>query len=113
MQKPQQDTSSTKTDNKHKARRATLKPARKVWRHERKHTEQSQQDSYTVYVRQSKKKKGEKVMDNIQVQKLAERLYNYVDPWDRDYETVDDIANDIKQDPLTVIEYLMDLLENA
>lgn len=52
-------------------------------------------------------------MDNIQVQKLAERLYNYVDPWDRDYETVDDIANDIKQDPLIVIEYLMDLLENA
>ncbi len=52
-------------------------------------------------------------MDNIQVQELAERLYNYVDPWDRDYETVDDIANDIKQDPLTVIKYLMDLLENA
>ncbi len=52
-------------------------------------------------------------MDNIQVQELAERLYNYVDPWDRDYETVDDIANDIKQDPLTVIKYLMELLENA
>ena len=52
-------------------------------------------------------------MDNIDVQKLAERIYNYVDPWDRDYETVDDIANDIKQDPLTVIEYLMDLLDNV
>ena len=52
-------------------------------------------------------------MDNIDVQKLAERIYNYVDPWDRDYETVDDIANDIKQDPLAVIEYLMDLLDNV
>ena len=51
-------------------------------------------------------------MDNIKVQKLAERIFNYVDPWDRDCETVDDIANDIKQDPLTVMEYLMDLLDN-
>ena len=51
-------------------------------------------------------------MDNIKAQKLAERIFNYVDPWDRDYETVDDIANDIKQDPLTVMEYLMDLLDN-
>lgn len=51
--------------------------------------------------------------DNIQIQQLAERIYNYIDPWDRDYETVDDIANDIKNDPDTVIEYLIDLLENA
>jgi hypothetical protein len=47
----------------------------------------------------------------IMRQKLAERIYNYVDPWDRDYATVDDIANDIKNDPETIIEYLMDLLE--
>ena len=50
-------------------------------------------------------------MDNIAIQKLAERIYNYVAPWDRDYETVDDIVNDIKNDAPTVIEYLMDLLE--
>lgn len=49
--------------------------------------------------------------DNVLIQQLAERIYNYVDPWDRDYETVDDIANDIKNDPETVIEYLLDLLE--
>jgi len=49
--------------------------------------------------------------DNIKIQQLADRLYNFVDPWDRDYETVDDIANDIKTDPETVIEYLLDLLE--
>ena len=46
-------------------------------------------------------------------QKLAERLFNYVDPWDRDHESVDDIANDIKNDPEAVIEYLMDLLEEV
>lgn len=46
-------------------------------------------------------------------QKLAERIFNFVDPWDRDYGTVDDIANDIKKDPEAVIEYLMDLLEEV
>lgn len=51
--------------------------------------------------------------DNIKIQQLAERIYNYVDPWDRDYETVDDIANDIKSDPDLIIEYLMDQLEEA
>jgi hypothetical protein len=49
--------------------------------------------------------------DNIKIQQLAQRLFNFVDPWDRDYETVDDIANDMKQEPETVIEYLLDLLE--
>lgn len=51
--------------------------------------------------------------DNIKIQQLAERIYNYVNPWDRDYETVDDIANDIKNDPDLIIEYLMDQLEEA
>ena len=51
--------------------------------------------------------------DNIKIQQLAERLYNYVDPWDRDYNTVDDIAKDIKEDPDLIIEYLLDLLENV
>ena len=46
-------------------------------------------------------------------QKLAERLFNYIDPWDREYESADDIANDIKNDPELVIEYLMDLLEEV
>lgn len=51
--------------------------------------------------------------DNIKIQQLAERICNYVDPWNRDYETVDDIANDIKNDPDLIIEYLMDLLAEA
>lgn len=50
---------------------------------------------------------------DILTQNLAQRLFNYVDPWDRDYQSAADIADDIKADPLTVIEYLMDLLENA
>jgi hypothetical protein len=46
-------------------------------------------------------------------QKVAERIFNYIAPWDRDYETIDDIANDIENDPEAVIDYLMDLLEEA
>lgn len=49
----------------------------------------------------------------VLTQKLAKRIYNFVDPWDRDYQSAADIADDIKADSLTVIEYLMDLLENA
>lgn len=51
-------------------------------------------------------------MDAYNAQKLAERLYNMIDPWDRDYETVDDLANDIKNDPCAVIEYLIDLVDD-
>ena len=46
-------------------------------------------------------------------QKLAERFFNYLDPWDRDYASVDEIANEIKNDPEAVIEYMMDLLEEV
>jgi len=49
--------------------------------------------------------------DNVKIQQLAQRLFDFVDPWDRDYETVDDIAEDIRKDPEAVIEYLLDLLE--
>ena len=49
--------------------------------------------------------------DKVMIMDLAKRLYNLVAPWDRDYETVDDIANDIENDPELVIEYLLDLLE--
>jgi hypothetical protein len=49
----------------------------------------------------------------IKIQKLAERLYNLIDPWDRECESADDIANDIKTDPESVIEYLLDLQEEV
>ena len=49
--------------------------------------------------------------DKVKIMDLANRLYNFVDPWDRDYETVDDIARDMENDPDLVIEYLLDLLE--
>lgn len=46
-------------------------------------------------------------------QKLAERIFDYIPAWDRDYGTVDDIVKDIKNDPEAVIEYLMDQLEGV
>ena len=49
--------------------------------------------------------------DKVKIMDLANKLYNLIDPWERDYETVDDLANDIENDPLLVIEYLIDLLE--
>jgi len=49
--------------------------------------------------------------DKVRIYDLANKLYNLIAPWDRDYETVDDIANDIENDPDLIIEYLLDLLE--
>lgn len=43
--------------------------------------------------------------------KFAQRIYDLVDPWDRDGYTVEDIARTIKDDPLAIIEDLLDRLE--
>ena len=51
--------------------------------------------------------------DNVFIQELAERLFKLIDPWDRDYNSADDIASDIKDNPDVVIEYLIELLEEA
>lgn len=48
-------------------------------------------------------------MDRIT--EIAERIYELADPWERDYEP-DDIAGQIVNDPLAVIEYLLDRLED-
>ena len=52
-------------------------------------------------------------MDEKKIEELAERLVELIDPWDREYATVEDLVNDIKNDPLSVIEYLADRLEEA
>lgn len=44
---------------------------------------------------------------------LAQRIYDYTAPWDRDDETVEDIINDINTDPLAVIEYLLGIVEEV
>lgn len=52
-------------------------------------------------------------MDEKKVNELAQKLYQLVDPWDSDYQTVDDFVINIQDDPLKVIEYLVNLLEEA
>lgn len=49
--------------------------------------------------------------DRERIHDLASKLYYLIEPWDRDYETIDDIANDMENDPDLIIEYLLDLLE--
>ena len=44
-------------------------------------------------------------------QTVAQRIFDFIAPWDRDYETADGIANDIKENPEIVCEYLMDLID--
>lgn len=52
-----------------------------------------------------------KTMNNDKLTELATRIYNYIDPWDREDATVEDIARDITTNPNAVIDYLLDQLE--
>ena len=42
---------------------------------------------------------------------LAERLYDLVDPWDRDDATQDDFVRELENDPLAIISDLLDRLD--
>lgn len=44
---------------------------------------------------------------------LAERIYTYFDPWDLEYSSVDEIEENIKEDPTAVISFLLDTIENS
>lgn len=50
-------------------------------------------------------------MDRIN--ELAQRLYDLIDPWDCDYATIDDFIIDLQDDPLAIIEYLLDRVDHA
>jgi hypothetical protein len=61
-------------------------------------------------------KDGAYKVDDLEIttdkkQALAQRLFDFIPHWDREYETVDEAAEDIKNNPETIIEYLLDLLE--
>lgn len=44
---------------------------------------------------------------------LANRLYILVDPWDREYASPEEMAEQIKSNPLAIIDYLSSCLEEA
>lgn len=50
--------------------------------------------------------------DTNKVRELAQRIFDCTAPWDREDETVEDIENDINNDPLAVIEYLLTFAED-
>lgn len=43
---------------------------------------------------------------------LAQRIFDLLDPWDRDDATPESIAEDIKKSPLETIEFLINLVED-
>jgi len=48
--------------------------------------------------------------DKNKIQEIAERIYNIIDPWDREF-TVDELAEEIAADPIATIEGLLDRIE--
>lgn len=44
---------------------------------------------------------------DAEIMDLAEQIYEYFDPWERDEFTADDIAEDLKKDPIPVVKLLV------
>lgn len=51
-------------------------------------------------------------MEN-RVSEIAKRIYDLVDPWDREWATESEIMDEIRERPLEVIEYLIDMLDES
>lgn len=50
---------------------------------------------------------------NKSVEGLAQRLCDLIDPWDCEYRTIDDFIIDLQDDPLGIIEYLLDKIQEG
>lgn len=46
------------------------------------------------------------------LQKVAQRIYDIMDPWERDF-TVEEIAQETAESPLAAIKYLLTLIEES
>jgi hypothetical protein len=46
------------------------------------------------------------------LQKVAQRIYDIMDPWEREF-TTEEIAQDIAESPLGAIKYLLTLIEES
>ena len=50
-------------------------------------------------------------MDEKKLIETATRFYNFMDPWERCETTPEETAEEIKNNPLEAINYLLDMLE--
>ena len=46
------------------------------------------------------------------ITELAQRIYDYLDPWERSDYTPEDIKQQIENDPVSTISFLINLLED-
>ena len=44
-------------------------------------------------------------------ERLAERLYDLIPPWDREDGTVEDVLKQMHENPNDIIEYLLDRID--
>lgn len=47
----------------------------------------------------------------MDIERLAEKIYNLAPWWDRDGETVADVVKQLEEHPLDVVEWLLDYIE--
>lgn len=47
----------------------------------------------------------------MELERIAERLYNILPWWDRDGATLADVVKQLQKDPLYFVEWLLDYIE--
>lgn len=47
----------------------------------------------------------------MDIERLAEKIYNLVPWWDRDGATVADVVKQLEENPLYMVEWLLDYIE--
>ena len=48
----------------------------------------------------------------MDVERIAQRLYDLCDPWERDDITIKELVNRIEKDPQYFIEWLLDFIDD-
>lgn len=48
----------------------------------------------------------------MEEERIAERLYNKIPPWERENGTVKDVIEQMRKNPYDIIEYLLDMIDD-
>lgn len=54
---------------------------------------------------------AKKVIDATWEERIAERIYNTLDPWDQAEGTPKDVIKQMRRDPYSLLEYLLDKVD--
>lgn len=69
-------------------------------------------EAQPIRITAGSRQEGKTMNDENRLQQIAKRIYDMIDPWEREF-TIDELAQDITADPLATIEGLLDSIEEG